>query len=187
MNIYRADIGAPAKKIWWALLSAHPFAVVEKAFADHLSTGKFAPVPADILGEITKAAPGDGRPGADEAWALLPRSERASAAMTGEMVAGLAIVQPLIDADDEVAARMAFREAYNRMVGEARSRGEAVHWFLSLGGDPGERKAAQEALRRRTDSLPCAAVRKSLGAPVRLVDDPSHEMYVPARLRIVAQ
>jgi hypothetical protein len=35
-----------------------------------------------------------------------------------------------------VAARMAFKETYTRLVSQARDKGEPVQWYPSLGQDP---------------------------------------------------
>lgn len=90
----------------------------------------------------------DGRPGADEAWAMIPRDEQSSAVMTQEMAGALHIAQPLLDEGDQVAARMAFKEAYNRLVDENKRQGMKAQWFPSLGWDKEGREAVLvDALR----------------------------------------
>lgn len=82
----------------------------------------------------------DGRPGAEEAWAVLPFDEATSVVWTKEMSEAFWIAQPLIDSGEKIAARMAFKEAYLRMVAEAREHREPVKWTVSLGHDQAGRQ-----------------------------------------------
>jgi hypothetical protein len=77
----------------------------------------------------------DGRPGAEEAWAQMPFDESQSVVWTDEMANAFGVARGLLDEGDKVAARMAFKEAYVRLVGESRDRGLAVTWSPSLGHD----------------------------------------------------
>jgi len=92
----------------------------------------------EIIDALAKVCP-DGRPGANEAWAMIPKDEHASAVMTEEMAQALHIAQPLIDDGDQIGARMAFIEAYKRIVDAAKLEGVPVKWFASLGFDKEER------------------------------------------------
>ena len=87
-----------------------------------------------IIEQIEKLQ-SDGRPGADEAWAMIPRDEYASVVMTAEMAEAMKIAQPLLDEGDQVAARMAFKESYNRIVDANKRAKVAPKWFPSLGQD----------------------------------------------------
>lgn len=84
----------------------------------------------------------DGRPGAEEAWALLPKNEADSAVITGDMRAAMGPALELIAAGDAIAARMAFLEVYRRRIAIARAEKEPVTWLPSLGHDPDGRAAA---------------------------------------------
>jgi hypothetical protein len=77
----------------------------------------------------------DGRPGAEEAWAMLPRSEESSVVWTDEMAEAWGLVRSMIEDGETVAARMAFKEAYQRLIAEGRNSGRPVRWFASLGSD----------------------------------------------------
>ncbi len=88
----------------------------------------------EIIDALAKVCP-DGRPGANEAWAMIPKDEHASAVITEEMAQALHIAQPLIDDGDQVGARMTFLEAYKRIVEAAKLEGAPVKWFPSLGFD----------------------------------------------------
>lgn len=81
----------------------------------------------------------DGRPGAEEAWAGLPMNEGATAVWTDEMAHAFGVAMPLIDAGEVVSARMAFKETYLRLVGEARDAGKPVSWVVTLGHNPAGR------------------------------------------------
>ncbi|MDE2098924.1 MAG: hypothetical protein KGL39_16845 [Patescibacteria group bacterium] len=75
----------------------------------------------------------DGRPGAEEAWAMMPFDERQSVVWTDEMSQAFGVCGPLLSAGDKVAARMAFKESYTRLVAESRDLGKRVNWTPSLG------------------------------------------------------
>jgi len=100
-----------------------------------------------VVKEIERLTP-DGRPGADEAWAMIPRDEYASCVMTEEMSGALHVAQPLLYEGDQVAARMAFKEAYARLVDTAKRAGTPVRWTPSLGYDKeGRESCLAEAVR----------------------------------------
>lgn len=149
LKVYRAEADREVLKLWWAVLARYKMADVRAGFSAFLSSpsSKFQPVPADIVGAIDKAKP-DGRPGADEAWAMIPRDEYASCVMTEEMAHALRVAQPLLNEGDQVAARMAFKESYARLVDAAKRAGTPVKWFPSLGQDKEAREAClAEAVR----------------------------------------
>lgn len=84
----------------------------------------------------------DGRPGAEEAWAMLPKDEAVSAVWTEEMRAGAAAASPLLAVGDKVGARMAFKEVYGAAVASARDNRVAPQWSATLGHDANGRAAA---------------------------------------------
>jgi hypothetical protein len=91
-----------------------------------------------IIEEIDR---NDGRPGADEAWAMLPRDENQTVVWTVEMQRAWGIAQPLLEDGDKFGARRAFVEAYEREVEQARDMGTYPRWEVSLGQDPNGREA----------------------------------------------
>jgi hypothetical protein len=91
---------------------------------------------ADVVARID-----DGRPGVEEAWAMIPKSESDSVVWTLEMAVAFGVAAPLMDSD-EVAARMAFKEAYGKALSEARNAGTPVKWMPSLGQDASGREGA---------------------------------------------
>ena len=129
-----------ATHIWWNSLIQFNLSQVRKAFDEHIRRVKFAPRPSDILDVLNAALP-DGRPCADEAWAMMPRDEYASCVMTEEMSEALHLAQPLLNEGDQVAARMAFKQAYERLVDANKRAGVPPKWFPSLGQDKDAREA----------------------------------------------
>ena len=99
---------------------------------------------ADIISRID-----DGRPGVEEAWAMIPKSENETVVWTDEMAVALGVAQPLINEGDLVAARMAFKEKYNNEIQSARDQSKPVNWTTSLGHDPAGRESA---LRKAVDA-----------------------------------
>lgn len=76
----------------------------------------------------------DGRPGAEEAWAIIKPligNEELSVIVTVEMQCAYPAGQAL--GQDEVGARMAFIESYRRLVAEARTNRVACKWILWAG------------------------------------------------------
>lgn len=82
----------------------------------------------------------DGRPGPEEAWAMLPKDEASSAVWTDEMRMASAVAQPMIDVGDLIPARMAFLERYKALVQAARDYSKPVNWEPTLGTDKSGRE-----------------------------------------------
>ncbi len=101
------------------------------------------PTTADILERID-----DGRPGADEAWAMIRADEAESFVWTTEMQHAYGLVRFQI-ADDRIAARMAFKQAYDRAVREAKERKAPVEWSACLGHDSQSRITALKEAEAR--------------------------------------
>lgn len=79
----------------------------------------------------------DGRPTANEAWAVALRGfDEAQTIVTNEEInEAMQAARPILDAGDEVGARMAFRDAYERIVAINRTNGVLPKWYPSLGSD----------------------------------------------------
>jgi hypothetical protein len=91
---------------------------------------------ADVVSRID-----DGRPGVEEAWAMMPFDESQTVVWTEDMAKAFGIALPLLMEGDKVAARMAFKESYAKLVTEARDAGIRVTWTPSLGHDKNGREA----------------------------------------------
>lgn len=142
-------LGDGQATMFFRALAAYPIEVVRRGLDAHVKDpvrGRFAPVPADVIAQIEERASDDGRPGPEEAWAIAGAGvdEKLTIVWTTEIAAAWGIARPLMQLGDEVAARMAFREAYMRLVDAARGINRAVHWSAALGHDPKERDRAIE-------------------------------------------
>lgn len=91
-----------------------------------------------------RLAENDGRPGAEEAWAMCPQSEEDSVCWTLEMREAYSIARSVAEQGDNIGARMAFKDAYSRLVRESRENGFPTRWELSLGWEPSGRIRAVE-------------------------------------------
>ena len=92
---------------------------------------------ADVISRLD-----DGRLGADEAWALVPKSESETVVWTDEISQAFFVAR---SAPDDYSARLAFRQCYERLVFEARRDKKPVVWNVSLGFD----KEGREPVIRR--------------------------------------
>lgn len=99
---------------------------------------------ADVIARLD-----DGRPGPEEAWAMVPHDEAASAFLTDEMREAFRVCYPLLCDGDNVQARMSFIETYRAKVQQARDEGAPVSWSFTPGTDRyGRESAVREALEK---------------------------------------
>ena len=127
---------------WLDILKPFPLRVIRAALAGYCDeNSEFAPVPAAIAKRCTLL---DGRPGAEEAWAiaLASRDEADTVVWTTEIAEAFGVCSTVLNTGDEVGARMAFKDAYNRLVTAARLRNLPAQWSVSLGWDITKREAA---------------------------------------------
>ena len=87
-----------------------------------------------------------GRPGANEAWAtaLSANDERNTVVWTEEMAQAWEVARPVVQGGDEIGGRMAFKDAYERLVRAARDERRTPVVTVSVGWDAGMRAAAVE-------------------------------------------
>ena len=155
---------AGAKALFFKALEPYSLQAVRQAFTAHIrdpKRGSFQPMPADIVAHIEAARGGDGRPGVEEAWALsFPAvSEAETVVWTEEMRDAFAICKPLLEACDNIGARMAFKDAYTRLVHEANRANRPARWELSAGHDQTKRQVAvQHAAKLGRIAAPQAAM-----------------------------
>lgn len=112
----------------------------------------------------------DGRPPREEAWsiALSSLDERETVAWTREISEAMASCSALMESRDKVAARMAFLQAYDRLVLEARRLKRPTEWSLSIGQDVDRRLVCLEdsvRLGRLTQKQLAGYSRVALPAP----------------------
>lgn len=147
----KREVYTPGQKaMFFRALAEYPLEQVRAgldAHVKHPKRGQFLPMPADVIAQILEIVADDGRPGAEEAWAIAMRStdEADTVVWTTEMAEALGIARPVMLAGDEVGARMAFKEAYTRLIEAARRAGRAPAWSPSLGRDPQLRVKALDA------------------------------------------
>lgn len=140
-EIMGREISPSAAMVMAQDLAQYPADVVVQALANLRRDAKARFSTGAIIEQIEKLQP-DGRPGADEAWAMIPQDEAATVVWTDEMAQAFGIARPLLNEGDKIGARMAFRDAYNRIVEQNKRSGVAVRWVPSLGHDPAGREIA---------------------------------------------
>lgn len=162
-------ISGGAKSMFFAAMAPYSLATVRAGLAAHCVDkvrGRFTPKPADIIEQIEASALNDGRPGAEEAWAIsiTSQDESDTVVWTGECAQAFALAKPILALGDEVGARMAFKESYSRLVSEARLGRRPASWNASMGWDQVKRAAV---LGRAVASglLPAPTVAALLPAP----------------------
>lgn len=133
-------------KIWMKALEPYGDDLVTRAVAAFMTdpiAGRFKPKLADIIGKCQLIQGGDGRPGDGEAWAiaLQARDESATVIINADILGAWSAARPVFQSGDETGARMAFRDAYNRLVQKARTSGEPLKWIASLGTDAAQRES----------------------------------------------
>lgn len=134
--------------MWFRALEGYELATLTAAFSAHIrdpENGKFEPRPAHIVAQIERAMKNDGRPGAEEAWAtaFASQPEEETTVWTNETLrAWFDAGRPLVVAGDKVGARMAFKEAYIRLVEAARADRVPVQWLVSEGFDHERKRVA---------------------------------------------
>jgi hypothetical protein len=89
----------------------------------------------------------DGRPRSDEAFAnaLGAIDEAETVVWTDEAAQAFEAARPLLELNDKTGARMAFRDAYERLCADARAARKPARWSVSMGWDSARRAAVLEA------------------------------------------
>lgn len=151
-------------------LACYPEQDVLKALARCRRELKSRLTLAEIISRID-----DGRPGPEEAWAMIPKDERSSVVWTEEMAEAFGVCYSLIESGDNVQARMAFIEAYRDRVMRARDNKSPIVWRPSLGHDPrGRESVLLEAVEKgRLEAKYAASLIPALSATpefIRLMD-----------------
>lgn len=103
---------------------------------------------------------------ADEAWAKMPKTEGQPALLNDVTVQALAAAQPFLEQlprPDMVAARMAFKGCYERLVERAKLERRVPVYFISPGGSIEEQQQVQDE-----------AVRMGLLAPPKKLQQLEH-------------
>lgn len=158
-DYYRIEISKAVMALYWEGLKRFDFEAVERAMWAHTQNtdnGQFMPKIADVVRILQRDADNQWL-GADEAWALVPKSESDSAMLTDEIAQAIAAATPLLEVRDKVAARMAFKDCYTRLVEKAKAEGRAPHYFPSFGTEPSGRVVMlADAVRKKQIGLDAA-------------------------------
>lgn len=148
-EIYGKQVSVAAAGMFLADLSGYRPDQIRSALQRCRRELRSFPTVADVVARID-----DGRPGVEEAWAIAPKDEDATVVWTDEVAEAFGVCRDLIRAGDVIAARMAFKEHYQRAVAEARNSLRAVRWTVSLGLDRHSRDSALlEAIGKRRLTL----------------------------------
>jgi len=147
-EIYGKTMTPVAAELFLSDLGEFPDAAVAAALTKCRKELKFFPTVSDVVARID-----DGRVGPEEAWAMIPKDESGSVVWSDEMAEAYNVVRFMIE-DDPIAARVAFKETYTRLVADARSNRKPVKWSPSLGHDPHSRASAlMDAVNKRRMAL----------------------------------
>lgn len=174
-SLHGKTLPTTAKPLFFRALGAYSLNTVRAAIDAHVKDsqrGQFPPKPADLIAQIEGAAGNDERPGPEEAWAIAVQAfdEASTIMLNDEIAEALGIARPIFDLGDEVGARMAFREAYTRIVAQARSTGVPVKWWPSLGSDrDGRKEVLERAVVRGLLTADSPVMREVLPAPTQSV------------------
>lgn len=126
-EIYSRQVSVAAALMFLADLDHFTSQEVIAALSKCRKELRMFPSVAEVISRVD-----DGRPGVEEAWGMIPKSEDDSVVWTDEMAEAWGSCRGMIE-HDPVAARMAFKETYTKIVAEKRNQGKKPNWFPSLG------------------------------------------------------
>lgn len=139
-----------AQVLWWEAMLEYPLDRVKKALLEYAKSAAFPRpktlAPADIIALMRKETESVW-PTADEMWARAIRAEdeRNTVVWCEEAAMAYRSAAPILaSSGDHVAARMAFKGAYERLVQSAKAEHRPPRMLVSLGWDKEDRKAVVE-------------------------------------------
>lgn len=135
-ELTRTELSKPAARVMAEDLAQYPEHQVIAALARCRRELTRPMAIADVIARLE-----DGRPGPEEAWAMIPQDEASSVVWTREMAEAFGVANPLIQSGDTVQARMAFIEVYRKLCQQARDSHTPISWSPSLGHDQAGRES----------------------------------------------
>lgn len=145
MMAFGKQLSNAAMKMSFKLLSGYPFEHVAAAIYKHIETSDRAPQPSDIIKLLTM---NDEHLTEDDAWLIVPKSERESAVWTDEMAEAWSLCSDLYYSGDVYNATRGFKSAYKRIVAKNKLTNRPIAWRLTRGTDNTLLKAVvEDALR----------------------------------------
>lgn len=140
---------------------------------------------------IERIQSADGMHGAEEAWALMSRPDSETVVITEQMSEAMQFARQLLNDGESVAARMAFKEAYTRIMQRARETNAKPRWFVSFGHDPqGRIQPVAEAVRSGKLQLDHALELMSPDARIevlKLTGQNNHPLILEHRQALIEQ
>lgn len=178
-------ISPAAKAMFFQDLQRYPLNLIEAALAAHRmdpERGRFTPKPADIASQIERRRAVQWL-GADEAWAQVPKIEGQPGILNDCTAQALAVAAPLLAEGDDIAARMAFKDTYNRLMSRAKLERRGPVYFVSPGGSFEEQQSViQEGVRLGLLAAPKATVPQLFGNSEQLTRTPGSKPDLKALL-----
>jgi hypothetical protein len=183
-------IGGTARALFFKVLARFPLPTVRAAMEAHCASSTFPPTPNDIIARIEGSAVNDGRPGAEEAWAiaLTAQDEAATIVWTAEIAQALQVCQPVLSTSGPISARKTFIETYERLVKAARADQKPVKWTHHLGWDKSQHAPVLERAVK-AGLLPAPAVAGLLPPPETdaLTSDPAAREQLAKIRKLIAE
>ena len=149
-STYNKTTDAQTLKLWFALMQKYDIQTFKKAIYSHLTdseSGRFMPTPAHIIAQIEKTSNKNKQLSSDEAWAIALQAldERNTVVWNDAISEAFAIAKDVLP--DRVGARMAFKNAYERILNSLESH-DKLKWYPSIGTC---KETRQEALNRAVE------------------------------------
>ncbi|MFZ3286571.1 MAG: hypothetical protein WA191_06945 [Telluria sp.] len=185
ISVGTKSLSAPARAMFFRAVAKYPLEVFRAALHAHIlgKEGRFVPQPSHIIEQIEAMTESDGRPGAEEAWAiaLTSRDEQDTVVWTQETAEAFAIARPVLDSSGAISARKPFLEAYTRLVTQARAEHRPAQWRASIGFDK-ERQVTVIKKAINAGLLPAPAVAGLLKGPA---NDPTPDDKARAQIEVI--
>lgn len=154
-GLYGKSLSTNQTVMYFRALIKYTLQDVQAAINGHVSDperGRFMPLPADIIAKAEKCfAVNDGRPTAEQAWAIAINAadERNTVVWTDETAQAWNTVSCFygdgrVSSTNEYNASRAFKDTYDRLVAENRANRVMALWIVGQGWDKDLRSVAIE-------------------------------------------